>query len=39
MKHKKIYYKYYLLTKEYVDRCGYNDSDNKLLTTVHTVQK
>lgn len=31
MKQKKIYSKYYLLTKEYVARCGYNDSDNKLL--------
>lgn len=30
MKHKKIYSKYYLLTKEYVARCGYNDRDNKL---------
>lgn len=30
MKRKKIYSKYYLLTK-YVGRYGYNDSDNKLL--------
>ena len=30
MKHKKIYFKYYLLTKEYVARCGYIDRDNKL---------
>lgn len=26
----KMYSKYYLLTKEYVARCGYNDRDNKL---------
>lgn len=38
MKHKNIYSKYYLLTKEYVARYGYNDSNNTLNYSTHSTK-